>query len=244
MKRIFASLICIAVLAGCSNADGKPSENQKESIVSSKITSSEKDISAEYTPTPSEREATVSHILSLENNDASYDKLIKKKIDGDQFIRKFFYRMYHPAYGYIEQLDQIDHEYPVECIRDMGDGKKYVIYKSDDGGLFYVYFRYDTDKSHCVYLSKLKQKKDFDNIKVGSSFEQVVRVDPDTSKWIDEDIPAYMSAHLLRDGILVFTYEEDKVTNIYYSPDYLYKRTVGDVEIEYDYSVLEQDLPK
>lgn len=219
-----------------SEGTDRSEEEQDENIMKSRTVS----LSLE---TPS-RQEQVNELLGTIDHQKTYKKLITRSVDGEESsFQGFFYRRFNPLFSYIPQLDGIDEKYPIECLRDMGNGKKYVVYSSKDGGLFYLFFRNEIHLSHSAYVSDVKSKKDFDSIQLGDTFEQVAAIDPDAQKWVE----CPYSVHLLEDGILQYTYQDGVVTKIDYSPDFVYKETFDtgteEIVVEYDYSILAQDYP-
>lgn len=182
-------------------------------------------------------------ILQSADNDTECHKLITREIDweNEREFRNFAYRLYIPMTSYSPQIDWIDSLYPIECLRDMGDGRSYAVYSMKGGGRCFFFFLEGGDFGNFTYISKTKQKKDFDDIGVGDSFEKVVATDPDARIW--EDCSFDYSAHLLKDGILVYEYEDGVIEQVHYSKDFIYRVDYNSETVEYDYSILAQDYP-
>ena len=168
--------------------------------------------------------------------------MITQKIDweNERDFRSFATRISRPIYGYIPTIDMIDSEYPIECLRDMGNGRRYAVYFLKGGGRFFFFF-YNGSYYHSAYVSKAKYKKDFGDIVIGDSFEKVVAVDRDARVWEYEWSSGEYgySAHLLKDGVLFYQYQDGIITDIDYSADFSFDSG----EWEYDYSILPQDYP-
>ena len=167
----------------------------------------------------------------------SYTELIQNTTDFEEMINSevFQTEFMEDDLNYTTgTLSTLDYYFPIECVRDMGNDRKYVVYRSSTDHLLYLFFDNDV-YTHSVYVSTLKQKSDFDGIAVGSTFDEVVAVDEDTNYWKDREA----SYHLLQDGILVFTYDESgKVSGVEYSPEFIYTKTflyeIRNQDYEYD----------
>jgi len=137
--------------------------------------------------------------------------------------------------------------FPIECLRQMSDGRMYCIQKTDDGGLFYAFFDGNLLIS-TVYSKKILYQRDFNGIKVGDSIAKVEQIDPVTTEVVRRTInsrPEAVSKHFLKDGLIVIDYQIQDDTyiitekNIY--PDFKLKGKAGDIEYSYDHSILPQD---
>lgn len=56
--------------------------------------------------------------------------------------------------GYNLSLEILNNQFPIECLRQMNDGRYYVIYKTQENGLLYIFFKefYGTMYyTHCFY---------------------------------------------------------------------------------------------
>ncbi len=229
------------VLAGCGEREDVPGSFSE---TSSKGSSSEPSFSTSESLetsslTQSEKQQ---QILASADNDTPCHKLITQKIDwvSEKDFRNFAYRLYMPRTSYSPRIDWINSAYPIECLRDMGDGRRYAVYHMKDGGRCFFFFN-DSEFFNFAYISKTKQKKDFKGIQVGDSFEKVVAADPDARIW--QECPFDYSAHLLKDGILVYEYREGIITDIKVSADFIYRKDYNSGRVEYDYSILSQDYP-
>ncbi len=252
-------LLLSLVLTGCGDGSGPVPSGPQSDVAENNPNYLEKEQENTESgwislPVESDRQVEINKMFETIDHQKAYRELIKSSIDWNESkFQEYFYRRFHPLRSYIPMLDMIDKDYPIECLRDMGNGRKYAVYSSEDGGLFYLFFREEIDLSHSAYVSKPKGKKDFNSIQVGDTFDQVAVIDPDVKKWSESysmgtsDPDATYSVHLLKDGFLQYTYKDGKVTDIYYSPDFVYKQTFGTSEgemvIEYDYSILSQDYP-
>lgn len=274
MKKIIASIcsiVGVALFVGCAGTKdssllptGEDSSEKPDRVSNSVVSSSSADEASffnssslpsskvpDYLPTISQAQEDRERILSMENNSQSYQSLIHNTVDFVDLVEHNFYRMYLPSYSYNPSIESMDYYFPIECIRDMGDDRKYVIYRSEEGCLFYLFFRDEMAfYSHGVCISHARIKADFDTIQMGSTFSEVKAIDSDAKYWESESglKASWSSYHLLKDGILVITYDDNQtVTGIDYSPDFVYKKAFGTNEekmtVEYDYSILPQDYP-
>ena len=141
------------------------------------------------------------------------------------------------------------HDFPVEIVKQIDEHNAYVVYRTQDSSnqtvYLYCFFEnieesdeieYWTLKGTVLFSCKHLSYTDFANIAIGDSIENVVQIDPSTTKYcnIDNTFPytstqvpttdsindvgrqsenilslEWRSYHLLDDGILVITYETD-----------------------------------
>lgn len=89
--------------------------------------------------------------------------------------------------------DEVNVQFPIECIRQQNDFCSYSVYKVTQGGYFYVFWSGLVDTSNAdssslsirpavyltAYLSELKEKEDFQSLIEGiSTAEDVAKIDP------------------------------------------------------------------
>lgn len=227
-----------------SNNNSTPESN------SNKIVSEVISVSNIYTD--QNREETYNKLNNIINNSTDYNILINKKISEAEFFKNYFFRNYSPLYSYLETMDSINEKFEVECLREMGNDNRYVVYKSNDGGVFYVYFRNKFVKSHSVYMINNLKYNDFQNVKIGDELKTVKNIDKSMDKWVDTvTIGGYdfNSTHLLKDGVIIFDYSKDdkgvyRITNINYANDFIIKKDFPNIDtVSYDYRILEMDYP-
>ncbi len=164
--------------------------------------------------------------------------------------------------------------YPTEAIRQKDDDHLYFMYDTDTGYRLFLFFENDAEREidysgiylqgYPVLVKDIQSYKDFKNIRIGSSIDEVSKVDPVaglhkkqfTEVWelnyegaknggADKGLSC-VTMHYLSDGLLKIEYEmlesgEYVVSNIIYSKD----RIIPDIyDKEVDYNILDIDLPE
>ena len=154
--------------------------------------------------------------------------------------------------------------FPGGAWRDMGEGKKYLMYDTDKGTRIYIFFTADDNYKvaigYTLYSSKKLNYADMKPLKMGQTIENVMEIDP-TAQYVKvlydrlpsgtiEDYENYWdqpitTVHLLTDGIMKFTYERSgeeenytyTITDIEYHKNFKMQGLAG----ETDYSIAEID---
>ena len=106
-------------------------------------------------------------------------------------------------------------EIPVECLRRVDDNHYYALYQTSEGGLLYVFFDSNYHYSHTAYMKKSLSYSDFSGIRIGSSAEEVNRIDPAVNSILQYGIShnngEYISSfHILKDGLLGIIFEKEE----------------------------------
>lgn len=152
------------------------------------------------------------------DNTTSFEELLTAKIDlhGDA---RFLMRCYFGPAGI--SLKEVAATIGVECLRQPNDSYLYSVHRTVQGGILYVFYsnHYENIASapvtNCFYVEESLSFDDFKKIKIGSSLQDVVNVDPtalvfrniyysDTDYF---DKTGFGSLHYLSDGILAIGYE-------------------------------------
>jgi len=269
MKKIaiFGMILTMLTISSCGS--GSSSIESMSNDFSTSVTSTEKS-ETEYSISDiekseiSKRESQVSAVLSkAETQD--YDTLIKRSYPLSAFLeRGWFFRLYNPVYSYQINLPDVEEDFPVECLRRTGDSTAYTIYKTDEGGMVYMFYvnRYSNWTLYrMVYLETELSHQDFLKLKVGDSIEDVEKIDSGlrSMRNVIKSLPntheiVWLSSyvHLLRDGNIVIQYTEadDKsmrIENITFHEDFKHIVNEFDIfnRIDYDdYTILPQDYPE
>lgn len=186
--------------------------------------------------------------------DKNYTKKIRKAYDEQNFFKHgFLFRFYNPMQGYNPTMQLIEEElgFEIECVRNVDKENYYCIFKTKENGLVYCFFRdiySELTLYNCAYLKEKLTKSDFDNLKIGKTIEDVIKIDSayaaiynylaSVGTFPDESI------HLLADGLMVIKYEElnqiNIIKNIDYREDFIYNRN----GINYSYEILIEDYPR
>jgi len=176
-------------------------------------------------------------ILALASRE-DYNLLITKTIS-DEDIKKGLMHKFHYLNSAVSTIMTYNRLYGIECLRQIDDERVYAIQKTDSGALVYTFFEQGI-QFHSIIAIKNLSYADFDDVKIGSDISIVESINP-----------VSRSMHLLKDGVLVFSYEKDsegnyKVTEKQYFDDFITERVTTDFGLNYhfDYSILEQDYPK
>lgn len=181
-----------------------------------------------------------------------YWELIKKSYPEQSFFSNgILFRRYSPTSSFQQYLYIIEEDFPIECLRKIGNENAYVIYKTNEGGLIYCFYKqmYGTwTLNHSTYLKNSLSYNDFSNIKEGYSIDDVAAIDlafKSMNTFLNrQSSSVYESIHLLKDGLLVFEYEKNDDKIIVKSQEYHSDFKYSINEIVCDYSILPQDYPK
>lgn len=158
-----------------------------------------------------------------------------------------------PERSYWPTLYTVNENSRIECIRKISGARCYVIYRTENQGLFYLFF--DSGRLNCAIFSvKALNYKDFSAVGVGSTMNDVAPIDPIISQ-IDavnkaDHVETKSTKHLLKDGLLVLSYTKDSngayvVSDKQYYKDYKITDTVRSIgKVVYDYSILPQNYPE
>jgi hypothetical protein len=183
-----------------------------------------------------------------------YDKLISARYPEQGFFdSNVVGRFYNPVMGFQISLCMVQDEYgyTVECLRRISDTSAYCIFKTDEGGLVYCFFRKEYsswDLHNASYVKNALTKDAFAGIGVGSSFRDVSSVDnlvdvyeAYATKW---QMKEFCSVHLLKDCLVVIDFSSSDsqyfVKGIRYFNDF--KFVLDELNgIVYDYTILPED---
>jgi hypothetical protein len=185
-------------------------------------------------------------------SETNYDELLTKTDNFDRnymSFRKGFLRSFVPRIEY-----NIEPYYAIECLRRNKHGFWYSIHRDRASNcLVYIFYEYEGSISHSIYAKKSLDKEDFKTIKIGSDISEVEIIDDVTTQWIlkaaNNNWKTFSAYHLLRDGLLVISYERAgntnfKVSAIEFHEDYTVEETFGDMNMRFNFTILEQDYPK
>lgn len=104
-------------------------------------------------------------------------------------------------------------DFPIECLRRVDDNHYYVLYQTEEGGLLYVFFDSYYRYNSTAYMKKSLSHSDFSGIQIGSSAEEVNRIDPIVNDNLQYGQVLYdntiTSFHILKDGLLYIVFEKD-----------------------------------
>jgi len=205
-----------------------------------------------YHESESEYLAIEKSILDRADNIVPADQLITKSYSFADFAHK--YGAYFNARrfsGNVHSVLDIDEQYPIECMRDMGNGNYYAVYNIKEGGRWFLFFPNDAGKlySYSVYVETPLDKTKFMKLRKGDNLPKVLEIDTPLSwLWNErkadsefnsigvlEDDSVMCTYHLFKDSIWLITYKIDPALLSIKSPeelpnDYLNKITITNIE--------------
>lgn len=254
-KLITLLLIVVLFLVACKAPNSNIStfnENLNGGSNMSENRSGNSTSSIEHQKTETAKEFDREMFSKMTNDD--YAKKIRKVYDEQKFFKHgFLFRFYNPMQGYNPTMQLIVEElgFEIEYVRNVDKENYYCIFKTKENGLVYCFFREiysELTLYNCAYLKEKLTKSNFDNLKVGNTIEDVIKIDTayaaiynyfvSVGSFPDESI------HLLADGLMVIKYEESNqiniIKNIDYRKNFIYNRN----GINYSYKILTEDYPK
>jgi hypothetical protein len=190
------------------------------------------------------------------DNRQPYDTLISASYPEQKFFENSIINWFFFLTAGFQQsfyLMQEEYGYTVECLRRTDDTSAYCIFKTDEGGLVYCFFKEEYSSwylHNAVYVKNALTKDAFTNIGVGSSLRDVSNVDnlvdvyeADALKWQTKE---FLTIHLLKDCLVLINFSSDNgqfvVTDIRYFDDFKFERHELGGWV-YDYTILPQDYP-
>ena len=207
-------------------------------------------------------------ILARADNTKSVDELITQTYDAAYIAEHFgTYFSVRAHSGYFETLASVDAVCKIECLRDMGGGNYYAVFKVTEGGRWYSFFPKEDNNllSHNVYVQTPLDREAFDRLEPGDTLTDVLRLDSALKMSMDEQIVVNMPAikhdiytiHFFGDQIYLIRYvtEEEPPVEDYGRVfiESIEKYPTGVITLDftpshmingdYDYSILPQDYP-
>lgn len=182
------------------------------------------------------------------DNETPINKKITISYDESEIVNKYLYYSYFPDYSGNPAItfNNVNKEYPVECIRKCEENI-YAVYKTKQGGFMYMFFTPDMKLYYSAYSVKNLSSVDFDDIKSGDTFEDVVAIDPAAKamksayEYRNNSLVFY-SMHILSDGLFVIFYNvsdsgEYTVWKSAYYSDYIFNNHNFFAQIKPEYAV-------
>lgn len=197
----------------------------------------------------------------LENaiTDQPYNEVLKSTVSDDIILRHLD-DMMNPWLSNIDTLLSMNRQYPTELIRKIDNTMMYSIQKPESGGLFYSF--YVNGVLQCTaYITKTLSFADYSSVKIGSSVEDVIAIEPATQAYINRNEIYDSLSHdgvtadtfkqhiILKDGLLKLTYsrngDTDTVKQIEFFDDFKESVDYGmGFPFVYDYRILPEDYPE
>ena len=268
MKRTGIMMLCPAILLICSSCG--MAADQRLEIAGKNLVVEEQVEKVEQEPkntTESSRRATESYEQYEQRRKAEYDALLEKAVSNlpyndvikstvsEDLLFDYLDHQMNPWSSDVPVLLRINDCYEIECIRAIDDKRMYSIQKPESGGLFYSFYKYG-GLDCTAYITKTLCFSDYSSIKVGSSIDDVIAIEPATQAFVnrnkmwEDDWSGKFAQHIiLKDGLLKLSYcrsgDTYEVNHIEFFEDF---REPVDYDMDYlwvyDYSILPDDYPE
>ncbi|MCR5111481.1 MAG: hypothetical protein K6B38_11350 [Ruminococcus sp.] len=201
-----------------------------------------------------EYDAVVENAIS----DQPYNDVLKSTVSDDIILWHLDYTM-DPWMSNVDTPVSMNNRYKIELIRKIDDQRMYSIQKPESGGLFYSFY-VNSGLECTAYITKSLYLTDYNAIKVGSSIDDVIAIEPATQAYInrnrtydnlsnDGETSGDFEQHIiLKDGLLKLTYSRSgdtyKVSKIDFFDNFKESVDYGmGYPCVYDYSILPEDYP-
>ncbi|MCL2514036.1 MAG: hypothetical protein FWF08_09050, partial [Oscillospiraceae bacterium] len=154
----------------------------------------EPEISPEMQQYIDEYNAKEQDIYSRADNNTPPDQLITKSYPASEMIYR--YGAYFSAGTYSgnkHPIVSVDERYPIECLRDMGEGSYYAVYNIKEGGRLFMFFPADAHGcfSYSLYLRAPLDKSRFEKLKPGDTIASVIDIDPSFAIAFEKKIDSF-----------------------------------------------------
>lgn len=206
-KRVFCFLITFIILAfvGCSCKSYPSSGESSASTPMDAYLEEEKKATKAFLKTSTKK---------------AYSKVIKTTYSEEIIFSKMkpnYLKDVGASFSFLPDIHDFEvYEFPsIECLRRVDDNHYYALYQTSEGGLLYVFFDSNYHYSHTAYMKKSLSYSDFSGIRIGSSAEEVNRIDPAVNSILQYGISnndgEYISSfHILKDGLLGIIFEKEE----------------------------------
>lgn len=148
---LISFLLCSCLLfGGCSGVGGKTNSDTGVADINSEfVESGSEEISGLEDESLSSNVTLVSDLPAI---DFSFDPdtivkqaepiraLLTKQYAESDIVSPYIDIFYSPLQSFAVFLNQIHDKYPIECLRRMDDSRLYAVYKTEEGGYFYLFF--------------------------------------------------------------------------------------------------------
>ena len=123
---------------------------------------------------------TNNNIISKINNSTSYKKLITISYPQEALIKTFGIVSFPEIDGYTISIKDVEKMFKIQCLRNYSAGKYYIVYKTKENGLFYVFLKkYNTNIffTHSLYILNNINEQKFLSLKIGDARQKVEDID-------------------------------------------------------------------
>lgn len=187
-----------------------------------------------------------------------YNDVVKSTVSDDITLWYLDYTM-NPWQSNADTPVTMNNRYKIELIRAVDDKRMYSIQKPESGGLFYSFY-VNSGLQCTAYITESLSFADYNAIKIGSSINDVIAIEPATQAYInrnrtldslnnDGELASKFTQHIiLKDGLLKLTYSRSgdtyKVNHLDFFDDFKESVNFGmDYPCVFDYSILPEDFP-
>ena len=213
MKKNILLLLAILLTFGAF----LPSCSEQSAVLSSEFATSE-DITAIYTIEGKPEEQRKQEILSLVNNELPCEQLIKTPYPDDMGFQPWTsFRSAHSSMP-TPSITVVDDVFPIECLRDAGNGLYYAVYQTAEGGRIFCFFSQARDYtfSHSVYVYKPVSSATYNELQIGDPLSKVLKIDAALASGFDKQRIVNViglneiscTFALLKDALVVFQYQQ------------------------------------
>ncbi|MBR3419394.1 MAG: hypothetical protein IKG82_11940, partial [Oscillospiraceae bacterium] len=115
-------------------------------------------------------------------SDRPYNDVIKSSVSDELLIWHLDFTM-NPWESAMDSPISMNDRYKIELIRSIDDQRMYSIQKPESGGLFYSFY-VNSGLQCTAYITKSLYFADYNAIKVGSSIDDVIAIEPATQAYI------------------------------------------------------------
>lgn len=214
---ITLALILLISMTACENQKTGSSDPSPTSSQNSGLESNLSEEDSMINIPPSKAHLQTQEIMERSSTQALHPTI--RNAYSQQDLLSMLY--YNGSYNFNTQLQNLDAEFPVECLRTFEDAATYCIYRLKEGGYLYVYFDntydgappYEPTLKFAQYVFVVKKKltrSAFSHIKPGTSIAEVEEIDPGRKIMNEISLLASMeelSCHMVENGFIKITYE-------------------------------------
>ena len=167
------------------------------------------------------------------NNKEHFNNYITTEYSESEIVRDYIFveNLDDMSKGHVVSYDYINSKYPIECVRKNNENI-YVLYKTKEGGLFYVFFNQNLNIKYTAYATRKLSYNDFIGLKSGDSITEAEKIEPAISfikaNFITPNPPKdnfyYITNHILTDGALRIIYKKNPQNDDYLIHQILYSK--------------------
>lgn len=254
MKRFLCCFLVVTIVCCFSACHKEPASSETSTNSSASATASASSETAATTESPVIYPGpfqTYDEILAAVDNSTPYQDKLKTELE-PSLLPKWESTSWSSSGSYLINIMEHQKNYPLELLRKIDDEYLYSMNKVKGGGILYSFYyimrKEDTISiflHSTVYLEKVLSYSAFKSLKVGSSIDDVLSIDPKTTYTIQRLETSLTtrdaSMHLLKDGLLVINYDNPSVIDIKCFSDWIIPDSFN---YSYHFNILPQDWPE